>query len=66
MEFDEAGNVDGVPIRTPRDQSYRSCAQCGADCQPEPTSVEGLGVRVAFICAEHGVNALIDPFEGER
>lgn len=37
------------------------CAECGADCPPEPTVVEGI--RIAFVRPEHGVHSFIDPFE---
>jgi hypothetical protein len=47
------------------DGEYRTCTQCGADCQPEPFETDD-DVRVAFVCAEHGVHSVIDPFEGER
>jgi hypothetical protein len=46
-------------------EQHRTCSQCGADCPPEPfeTSDE---LRIAFVCPEHGVHAVIDPFEGDR
>lgn len=47
----------------PDDESYRTCTECGTDCLPEPTVVEGVGIRIAFVCAEHGVHSFIDPFE---
>lgn len=45
------------------DVSYRICGECGQDCSPEPTSVQGVGVRVAFICAVHGLQTVVNPFE---
>lgn len=59
------------------DDGYRRCSQpvaatgggtapCGRDCEPDPASVEGLGMRIAFVCPEHGVHSLVDPFEGRR
>ena len=47
----------------PEDEGYRTCAECGAACPPEPTVVEGVGVRIAFVCAEHGVHTFIAPFD---
>lgn len=66
MEHNELGSLDGVPIRRPADHSYRWCAQCGAECHPDPTSIEGIGMRIAFVCADHGINVLVNPFEGQR
>lgn len=48
------------------DEGYRTCAECGADCTPEPSAIDGLGVRIAFVCSEHGVHSVLDPFEGLR
>lgn len=42
-----------LPIRVPYDESHRTCSECGQDCLREPTVLEGLGVRVAFVCAAH-------------
>ncbi|OIU87702.1 hypothetical protein [Microbacterium sp. AR7-10] len=67
MEYDEPGNLDGVPIRTPKDQGYRTCSECGGDCEPDPSiSVEGQGARIAFVCPDHGVQSIVDPFEEQR
>ena len=66
MEYEEIGDVDGVPIRAPKDDSYRTCPECGKDCPPEPTAVDGLDLRIAFICPEHGLHSVIDPFEEDR
>lgn len=48
------------------DEAYRTCAECGGDCAPEPTTLEGVGVRIAFICPTHGVHSVFDPFENKR
>lgn len=66
MEHIEIGSFGDVPIRTPKDQGYRWCSQCGAECEPEPTAVKGLGVRFVFTCSEHGLNSVVDPFEDMR
>ena len=46
-------------------EEYRSCAQCGAGCPPEPFETDG-GFRIAFVCAKHGVHSVVDPFEDKR
>lgn len=50
----------------PSDESYRTCSVCGGDCEPDPTAVDGLGVRIAFICPKHGVQSIVDPFADMR
>lgn len=46
-----------------RDQSYRTCSECGRDCHPDPSAgADGLGVRIAFVCLEHGIHSVVDPF----
>jgi hypothetical protein len=47
------------------DEAYRTCAECGGDCEPEPMPTDA-GMRVAFNCPTHGVHAVIDPFEDVR
>lgn len=36
------------------------------DCVPELTARDGLGVRIVFVCPEHGLHSIVDPFEGKR
>lgn len=49
------------------DERYRTCADYGRDCEPEPFDAgHGQGVRIAFSCPEHGVHSVIDPFEDLR
>ena len=60
------GAVDLV-LRVPADESYRTCADCGGDCEPDTSlSDNGTGVRIAFVCPEHGVQSILDPFEHLR
>lgn len=67
MEYEEVGDVDGLPIRVPVDDNYRTCAQCGRDCEPDiGLGSDERGARIAFVCPEHGIQSLIDPFEGRR
>ena len=44
------------------DESYRTCSECGGDCVPEPSGADGLGVRVMWVCPQHGVHSAVDPF----
>jgi hypothetical protein len=67
MEYDGIPGPDGLEIRVPKSDDYRTCSQCGGDCEPDTTlSAGGTGVRVAWVCAAHGVNAVVDPFEDLR
>lgn len=36
------------------DEGYRTCAECGRDCEPEPFLAEGEA-RISFACPWHGV-----------
>lgn len=59
-------------------ERYRTCAVlvtlpygersvCGVDCAPEPFDAgDGKGIRIAFLCPEHGLHSVVDPFEGTR
>lgn len=48
-------------------EQYRTCQECGRDCVPEPFDAgTGDGIRVVFSCPEHGVHAVVDPFEHLR
>lgn len=47
-------------------ETYRTCSECGSDCEPEPTAIDGLGGRIVFACAEHGVQGIVDPFHDRR
>ncbi len=67
MEYDEISGPDGLAIRVPKNDSYRTCSQCGGDCEPDPTAGgDGIGARIAFVCPRHGLNAIVDPFEDLR
>lgn len=67
MEYEHIDGPDGLDIRVPTDDGYRTCSVCGNDCTPD-TSLSGddIGVRIAFVCPQHGVQAVVDPFEGMR
>ncbi len=45
------------------DEDYRTCAACGGDCVPEPDKSEGYGVCFLWVCPEHGIHSVVDPFE---
>lgn len=47
-------------------EAYRTCADCGRDCEPVPFRVEGLGMRISFMCPLHGIHSVVDPFEDRR
>ena len=67
VDYEEIGDVEGVPVRVRTSDDYRTCAVCGGDCEPDTSlSVDGSGVRIAFVCAEHGVQPIVDPFEHLR
>lgn len=67
MEYREAGDVDGVPVRVPVDDGYRTCSVCGGDCEPDVGfGSDASGARIAFVCPAHGVQSLVDPFEDLR
>ncbi len=48
------------------DESYRTCSECGGDCEPEPSGSDGLGVRIMWVCPQHGVHSAVDPLEHLR
>lgn len=50
----------------PDGDDYRTCPQCGRDCEPVPFDSGGDGVRVPFICPIHGVHTVVDPFADTR
>ena len=66
MDYERVEGPDGLEIRTPRDDGYRTCGACGGDRLPEPGGAGGLGVRILFVCPEHGVQSIVDPFEDKR
>lgn len=49
----------------PRNEEYRTCAECGAECEPHPFPTD-QGIRIAFVWSTHGVHSVVDPFEGDR
>lgn len=59
-------DVDGLELSMPHDQSYRTCSTCGGDCEPETSAIDGLGVRIMFVCPEHGAQSVVDPFSDLR
>lgn len=60
---EELGDLDSNPSWG---DGYRTCSECGADCLPEPSVMDELGARFVFVCPEHGVHSVVDPFEGLR
>lgn len=42
---------------------YRTCAECGADCEPQPFEAgAGGGIAVAFVCRQCGLHSVVQPF----
>ena len=67
MDYDTFEGPDGVGVRIPQSQIYRTCSECGGDCSPDPSAGgDDLGARIALVCAEHGVQSIIDRFEELR
>lgn len=66
MDYDKFETGDGVEVRIPKTLDYRTCSECGGDCTPEPSPDDGLGVRVLFVCPEHGAQSIVDPFDDKR
>lgn len=60
------GDIAFSAFRFNDDESYRMCSECGGDCQPEPSGADGLGVRIMWVCPQHGVHSVVDPFEHLR
>ncbi|GAA1628558.1 hypothetical protein [Leucobacter chromiireducens] len=48
------------------DSGYRTCPVCGGDCVPEPNGADGHGIRIMFVCPEHGAHSIVDPFADKR
>lgn len=67
MVYDGVELPDDLEIRVwNRDSGYRTCPVCGEDCEPEPVGAEEHGVRIMFVCPEHVVHSVVDPFEDKR
>lgn len=66
MSTGELGWFGGRDEKAPVDPRYRTCSKCGDDCVPQAMGVDGLGVRFAFACVDHGVQGVIDPFSDSR
>lgn len=50
----------------PEDESYRTCSECGSDCEPGITISDHAGARIAFVRREHGAQSVVDPFQDVR
>ena len=67
MEYGGVEIPDDLEIRVwYTDSGYRTCLVCGGDCAPEPGGADGHGVRIMFVCPDHGVHSVVDPFEDKR
>ena len=47
-------------------EQYRTCQECGRDCVPEHAGSDDMGARIAFVCPEHRLHSVVDPFEHLR
>ncbi|WP_026821229.1 hypothetical protein [Arthrobacter castelli] len=66
MDYERIDGPDGLEIRVPRNEDYRTCSVCRGDCEPESEAVDGIGVRIMFVCPEHGAQSIVDPFSDLR
>ena len=66
MEYHTFDGPGGLKIRVPKNDDYRTCTVCGGDCVPEDATTDGLGARIVFVCPEHGLQGIIDPFAESR
>ncbi len=67
MEDDGIKITDDMEIRvSDPGTGYRTCPVCGGDCVPEPSGADGYGIRIMFVCPEHGVHSIVDPFADKR
>lgn len=66
MDYDRIEGPDGMEIRIAKGKDYRTCTECGGECYPDSAGADGIGARIAWICPEHGVHSIVDPFEDKR
>lgn len=68
MDWHElADPSDGFSFRVPVDDSYRTCSVCSDDCEPDVSfGSDQHEARIAYVCPQHGMQSLVDPFEGRR
>ncbi|WP_067247041.1 hypothetical protein [Microbacterium resistens] len=67
MGYERINEPDGLEVRVPTDDSYRICSTCRGDCEPDTSlSADGTGVRIAWVCPEHGGQGILDPFSDLR
>ena len=66
--MDDTGDekLDGLGSNPSWGEGYRTCSECGGDCLPEPSGTDESGARFVFVCPEHGVHSMVDPFEEMR
>lgn len=67
MDYEHIEGPDGLDVRVPSNDDYRTCTLCGGDCEPDTTlSSDGTGVRIVWVCPEHGPQGIVDPFNELR
>lgn len=66
MDGADGEGLDDLSANSSWGEGYRTCPECGGDCLPEPSGSDELGARILFVCPEHGVHSVVDPFDGLR
>lgn len=67
IEHEEKCSPDGVPVRVPVDDGYRTCSVCGGDREPDSAfGSDEHDARIAFVCPKHGAQSQVDPFKHLR
>lgn len=61
-----SGGSAAVHFAAQRDQRFWNCVECGRECVPELNWADGHGVRIVYVCPQHGVHSVVDPFEDMR
>lgn len=65
MAYEHIAGPDVFDIRVPRVQAHR-VRRLRNDCAPESVGADGMGLRIVFVCPDHGLQSTFDPFEGHR
>ena len=66
MEFDGMEIPADIEVTVWGSNEHRRCNVCRAECAPEPSGADGYGVRIIYVCRDHGLQSVVDPFEHLR
>ncbi|MFC8521369.1 MULTISPECIES: helix-turn-helix domain-containing protein [Micrococcaceae] len=58
-----SGAIVAASIAEKRARRYRTCVQCGGDCEPGLNWADDLGIRMVYVCPQHGAQSVVDPIE---